>query len=251
MNTSTTFIDQYRRFRRKRIKRVGKYFLHKLSGFINRQSLIGSQPVFKKAIFPWITEFENHWEEIRSELDLVLKSPDDLPCFHELSPDQKRISKGSNWKTFVFYCFSTRVDKNCNHCPTTAGLLDQIPDIENAWFSILAPHYHIPPHKGPTNGIIRIHLGLMTPEDRNSCYIRIGNEILHWDEGKCIVFDDYHEHEVWNDTDEWRAVLFFDVDRPLRPCGRLVNRLLLTAIRRSAYVQDALKNINTWENINT
>jgi len=52
---------------------------------------------------------------------------------------------------------------------------------------------------------------------------------------------------VWNDTDEQRVVLFFDVDRPLRPLGRLVNTLLLAGIRRSPYVRDARKNMLAWE----
>ena len=42
-------------------------------------------------------------------------------------------------------------------------------------------------------------------------------------------------------------VLFFDVDRPLRPLGRLVNSLLLAGIRRSPYVRDARKNMLAWE----
>jgi beta-hydroxylase len=52
---------------------------------------------------------------------------------------------------------------------------------------------------------------------------------------------------VWNDTDEQRVVLFFDVDRPLRPLGRLLNKLLLAGIRRSPYVRDARRNMLAWE----
>jgi hypothetical protein len=42
-------------------------------------------------------------------------------------------------------------------------------------------------------------------------------------------------------------VLFFDVDRPLRPFGKLANRLLIAAIKRSPYVQDARQNMLEWE----
>jgi aspartyl/asparaginyl beta-hydroxylase (cupin superfamily) len=85
------------------------------------------------------------------------------------------------------------------------------------------------------------------PRDTDHCRIRVDKEIFGWEEGKCVVFDDYFEHEVWNDTDEQRVVLFFDVDRPLRPLGRLVNRLLIAGIRRSPYVRDARKNMLAWE----
>jgi len=239
--------ETFRKFRRKKVKDTGKLLIRTMSGVIARQSLIGDQPVFDKSVFPWTSNFEANWEKIRAELDMVLQTRDKLPSFHELSPDQKRISKGDNWKTFVFYVFGERFDPNCRRCPETARLLDSVPDIRNAWFSILAPNYRIPPHHGPTNGIVRIHLGLQIPRDSDNCWIRVDDRILHWEEGRCIVFDDYYEHEVQNNTDEQRVVLFFDVDRPMRPLGRLVNRLLISGIIRSAYVQDARSNMLAWE----
>ena len=122
-----------------------------------------------------------------------------------------------------------------------------MPNLRNAWFSILAPGYRIPPHQGPTNGIIRIHLGLIVPRDSANCRIRVAGEEFGWQEGKCVVFDDSYEHEVWNNTDEQRAVLFFDVDRPLRLPGRSVNRLLIALMKRTAYVRDAHTNLLQWE----
>jgi len=242
-----TIADRFRSLRRRTVKRAGKFLIARASRLIARQSLIGNKPVFDKSVFPWTADFETNWEKIRTELEEVMKAREALPSFHEISPDQYRISKEDNWKTFVFYGFGIRVDSNCERCPETARLLDQLPDIENAWFSILAPRYHIPAHHGPTNGIIRVHLALMVPRDRDNCRIRVGDEVLHWDEGKCIVFDDYYNHEVWNDTDETRVVLFFDVDRPMRPLGRFVNRLMIAGIKRSAYVRDAQKRLQVWE----
>jgi len=241
------FADRFRAARRKAVKRGGRLLLDGMSRFIAAQSLIGDTPVFDRAVFPWTAVFEANWKKIRAELDEVLRTRDALPSFHEISPDQKRISTGDNWKTFVLYGFGIRFDANCERCPRTARLLDQLPDLENAWFSILAPGYHIPAHRGPTNGIVRVHLGLIVPRDRDKCRIRVDKEILAWEEGKCIVFDDHYEHEVWNDTKEQRVVLFFDVDRPMRPLGRFLNRLLLAGLRRSAYVQDAYKRLQAWE----
>lgn len=239
--------ERLRKTRRRIIMKAGKSLLTITSRVIARQSLIGDKPVFDKSVFPWIADFETHWEQCRRELENILQTRDELPTFHELSPDQYRISTGDNWKTFGFYVFGDRFDPNCRRCPETARLLDRVPHIRNAWFSILAPHYRIPAHRGPTNGIVRIHLGLIVPQDSANCRIRVDDEIFGWEEGKCVVFDDYYEHEVWNDTDEQRVVLFFDVDRPLRPFGRLVNRLLLAAIKRSPYVRDARNNLLDWE----
>jgi len=239
--------ERLRKARRKILLKSGKSLIHGMSRLLARQSLIGATPVFEKTVFTWTADFEANWRDIRTELEHVLRNRDRLPSFHELSPDQYRISKGDNWKTFVFYVFGERFDPNCTRCPQTARLLDKVPHLRNAWFSILAPHYRIPPHRGPTNGIIRIHLGLIVPKDRENCRIRVADEIFGWEEGGCVVFDDYYEHEVWNDTGEQRVVLFFDVDRPLRPFGNLVNRLLNAAIKRSPYVQEARQNMLEWE----
>ena len=235
------------RKRRSWVKKIGRRVLQLTDRFISRQSLIGATPVFDPAIFPWIKDFEVSWKKIRAELDVVLQDRDSLPSFHDISPDQKRISKGDNWKTFIFYALGHRVDSNCKRCPETTKLLEKCPELQNAWFSILKPGYRIPPHKGPTNGIVRIHLGLIIPEQRDQCWIRVDDQILHWDEGKCIVFDDSYEHEVQNNTDQQRVVLFFDVLRPMRTPGRILNSIMLALLKRSAYFKDAQQNIRQWE----
>ncbi len=222
----------------------GRFLVQTLADFIGRQSLIGDQPVFDRSVFPWIEELENNWQKIQAELNEVLNSRHSLPSFHEVSPYQKRISKGDNWKTFVFYVFGDRFEPNCHRCPQTARLLEQVPSLRNAGFSILAPHYHIPPHRGPTNGIVRIHLALKIPRDSQDCWLRVDDRILHWKEGECIVFDDFYEHEVQNNTGEERAVLFFDVDRPMRLPGRLLTQLLINVFKYSAYVKDPMKNLH-------
>lgn len=40
---------------------------------------------------------------------------------------------------------------------------------------------------------------------------------LRWTEGKCIVFDDSYEHEVWNDSDQDRVVLLINFWHPALP----------------------------------
>ena len=245
-NRPTDIKSRLRRFKRKRIKRMGKAIL-KLAGIIiYRQSLISTEPVMDKSVFPWIADFENNWERIRAELDEVLKTRDQLPCFHEVSRDQKNVSLGDNWKVFALYVLGKQFAPNCALCPETTRLLEQVPNIRNAMFSILSPRYHIPPHQGPTNALVRIHLALKVPQDNTNCKIRVGEEFFTWKEGECTVFDDFYDHEVWNDTDEYRAVLFFDVDRPLKPLGRLLSRLAITGLRNSAYIKDAEKNLCDW-----
>jgi beta-hydroxylase len=116
-----------------------------------------------------------------------------------------------------------------------------------AFFSILAPGKHIPDHRGPFNGVLRYHLGLKVPEPAEQCRIRVADEYRHWEEGESLLFDDTYRHEVWNETDGERAVLFMDVRRPLRFPINLLNRAALRLIQRTALVQDARENQKRWE----
>src|SRR5262249_3072000 len=105
--------------------------------------------------------------------------------------------------------------------------------------SILSPRKHILDHRGPYKGVLRYHLGLIVPEDAEACRIRVGEDIRHWEAGRSMVFDDTFNHEVWNDTDATRVVLFVAVMRPLPFPGSAINEATLKAIRFSPFVADA------------
>ena len=97
----------------------------------------------------------------------------------------------------------------------TTRILESIPDMFTAFFSVLAPGKHIPLHRGPYRGLLRCHLALVVPEPRQDCWIEVGGETSTWEEGRCIVFDDTYRHRVENNTGGRRVVLFIDVKRPL------------------------------------
>jgi aspartyl/asparaginyl beta-hydroxylase (cupin superfamily) len=42
----------------------------------------------------------------------------------------------------------------------------------------------------------------------------VGNEVRAVQIGKAMIFDDSIEHEAWNDSDETRVVLLFEIWRP-------------------------------------
>ena len=226
--------------------RLGKIFLRATDRFLARHSLAPTTPFLPAAAFPQVPVLEAGWKAIRDDLDKVLERPQDIPAFHEMSPDQVRISYGNNWKTFVFYVFGKRIEENCRACPRTAEILGSLPNLQNAWFSILAPGYHIPPHRGPTKAVVRCHLGLRIPAEAERCRIRVGNETRHWEAGRCLCFDDTFEHEVQNATAEGRVVLFVDLDRPLDRFAGPCRDALLYLLRASAYVRKPLANLKRW-----
>ena len=77
--------------------------------------------------------------------------------------------------------------------------------------------------------------------------MQVADRRVTWEQGKCLVFDDFYPHEVWNNTDQERVVLIFDFDRPMRLPGRLTNKALMWAIKRTAYFKDAERNLKNWD----
>lgn len=235
------------RTRRKLVKQFGKSFMRWVADFQSRQGLVPDTPFIDTSHFPFLAEFEEKSDIITQEVREILKHSDAIPGFEELSPDQYRIAVARQWKTFVLYGFGEPLNKNCKSAPVTAELLAKIPDIQTAWFSILAPGYHIPAHTGVTKGIVRAHLGLIIPQEREKCRIRVGDEVKAWEAGKVIVLDDTYEHEVWNDTDEERVILLFDFDRPMKFRGRMLNKMLMRALKLTAFYKEPKKNTLDFE----
>ncbi len=239
----TGFKEQRRRW----VKKLGKKVFRSLFSWLGKQSLVGDKAFFETKDFPWAVQLEKNHAVIRKELETLLDKRDHLPEMHTISSDQKKLSQGGNWRAFFLMGFGYESDQSWKRCPETMKILSSIPGIESAFFSFLAPHNHIPPHRGITKGLIRCHLGLMIPEQRDQAALRVGDEHRHWEEGRCIVFDDTFKHEVWNNTDQERIVLLIDVERPLKFLGRMVARGLVFGITRTAYVQEARKNLDGWE----
>jgi beta-hydroxylase len=127
----------------------------------------------------------------------------------------------------------------------TTQVVEQIPGLNSAFFSILAPGTHIPAHRGVTKGLITCHLGLIVPRD-GDVRMRVADRVMRWSEGETLVFDDTYDHEVWNDTSGTRVVLLIQVRRPLRNPGRWIADIFLNVIRRSPFVQDARANLISW-----
>lgn len=226
---------------------VGLWIIKKLERFIRRHSAVGNTPFFDPALFDWASTLESKWPVIVEELNAVMKNHDGIPNFQDISKDQANLTQDDRWKTFFLHGYGYRMDGNCAKCPQTAQIVESIPGMFTAFFSILSPGKHIPPHRGPYNGLLRAHLGLIIPEPKASCRIQVGDEIRHWEPGKLMVFDDTFRHQVWNDTDGVRVVLFLDVHRPLDRAGNLLNRCVLKLIQWSPFIQDARKNHKAWE----
>ena len=218
-----------------------------LESFVARVSVHGDPHVYAPGTFPWAAELERNWLTIRRELDRVMPFRDRMPNFHDILKEVSTITSDDQWKTYFLTGIGMDCTENARRCPETMRLLQGIPGLTTAFFSILSPGKHIPAHRGAYNGILRFHLGLLVPDPPDRCRIRIGNDFYSWREGRSLIFDDTFNHEVWNETDGYRVVLFVDFARPLRRPWQWLNRRLLRIGALAPFLREASQKQKKWE----
>ena len=181
-------------------------------------------PFFDRGHFPWLEQLEAETEAIRKELSVLLT--EGLPGFAPYvdyepgTPENqfKELNRSDRWSSLWLWRDGKRQKSAITRCPHTAGVLEQLPLADQpgfaptALFSALAPHTRIPPHTGSTNARLLVHLPLILPGPAG---FRVGNERREWRIGEAWAFDDTIEHEAWNDSDETRVILIFDIWNPL------------------------------------
>lgn len=226
--------------------RIGWGVQQAVERLIVRLSVHRDTPVYDTDDFPWVSTLEADWQRVRAEAVEVLRDRDRLPNFQEIVPEVATITSDDAWKTFYLTAVGMDCEQNARRCPETLRALAGIPDVTTAFFSILAPGKHIPAHRGPYNGVLRLHLGLVVPEPRESCRIRVADEIHAWQEGRVLIFDDTFNHEVWNDTDGWRVVLFVDFARPLRRPWHRLNRFAIGLTAFAPILREADRRQRRW-----
>jgi aspartyl/asparaginyl beta-hydroxylase (cupin superfamily) len=194
------------------------------------------RPVFFdiREICPQLLELDKHFPVIRQELLGLLPEKHLIPRYHELDRSQYRISgnqQDKDWKVFMLYAMGEKPEANRARCPRTSALLDKIPNLFQAFFSILDGGKSIPAHNGPYRGYLRYHLALIVPE-KNPPTIRVKDRYHTWQEGKSVIFDDSWDHEVSNHSDGMRVVLIVDFLRPMPLPFDSVNRLFNMVVRQ-------------------
>ena len=226
---------------------MNQSWMNSVNRLLTLQSQVPCTPLVPNGNFPFLAPLEQNWGEIRQELEQVLALPAPIPALSDIESGQYDIAGSEGWHSFFLFGFGQRMEGACRICPRTAALLEEIPGLQSAFFSVLKPGKNIPVHHGIYRGFLRGHLGLIVPEGR--CALRFPGENLEtsWAEGRAFVFDDSFLHDVENHLDTTRVVLLFDFRRPMGFPTRWLNRLFLRLIRRSIFVRDALANQRKWE----
>lgn len=177
----------------------------------------------QKTDFSYYKLVESNTSVILKELNTLLNDDTNQRNHYWFAAHPNYVTSQSQiaWKTFEFIFFGIKKQKNIVKCPETFKVLSQIPELITAQFSILEPKTHIKPHKGYSKIILRNHLPLIVP--KGDCAIQVEKEIHQWKKGELMIFDDSYLHSAWNNTDEIRAVLMFDVAKP--DCGYNANQI--------------------------
>lgn len=183
--------------------------------------------------FPAAQRFVDAWPALSDEALHLAENIRQVPRFHELMASQADISANDDrdWRMFVLKAYGVAVPHNMAQCPVLAGIVEANPDVLTATLSFLAPHKHIPQHRGPFRGVLRFYMGLSVPSDANgmpSTVLTIDGNDYHIGNGECILWDDTYPHEVINRSDSPRIALLLDVWRRGMPLDmELLSRLLI------------------------
>jgi len=211
-----------------------------------RFSQVETTPFIDPRQFEWHELVTSEWTKVQSELKAVLSAVDKIPIHQEIVEEAKPLTDDDKWLSYFFYVYGQRFEKQCSECPDTARLLQKIPGMKTAFFSILSPGKRLPPHRGPYRGVMRYHLPLLVPQ-HGPCGIRVGDQTATFEEGVGIMFDDTYEHEAWNDTKETRVVLFLDITRPMKFPFNIINSAIITVIGWSPTVRKTRNKQAAWD----
>ncbi len=214
------------------------YFKDKLNQFYGRYVGHQERPTFFdiNQTFPALNSITAAVFAIKNEFEQVLIHTPELPRYHDIDPGEAAISNTTdkNWNVFMIYLLGYEVPSARALCPTLCKLLEGIPHLMQAFFSILEPGKSIPLHEGPYLGYLRYHLGLHVPKNKPP-YIIVNGNPYTWREDEAVLFDDSFPHEVKNESDDYRAVLIIDVLRPMPYLPTLVNQFVTHIIARYTY----------------
>jgi aspartyl/asparaginyl beta-hydroxylase (cupin superfamily) len=181
-------------------------------------------PFFDRRDFPWIEAVEAQTEAMREELSALLAgAPQNFTPYVNHAPGSPlgqwgELNNSKRWSALFLFKDGVTIEENLARCPRTVAALALAPQVKipnrgpTAFFSRLEPGTRIPPHTGSTNTRLTVHIPLIVPP---KCGFRVGAEVREWQPGTALIFDDTIEHEAWNESDEPRVILIFDIWNPL------------------------------------
>ncbi len=194
---------------------------------------------YEREEFPWLEALERETGAIREELLAVMADGSGFRPYLEDNPTRPpgefgTLKNSPDWSAYYFVNSGAVVADAAARCPRTMAAIQKLPLTDapgrtpSVLFSLLKAKTRIHAHNGQINARLICHLPLIVPL---GCGFRVGNEVRSWVEGEALIFDDTIEHEAWNDSDETRVILLFEIWRPeLTTAERASVAALLAAV---------------------
>lgn len=195
------------------------------------------RPVMDAAYLSGIAILRQRWAQIRDEafaLHLAGES-DATRTRHPIGQYDLafRTFRRRGWKTFYLKWYGKPHRSARRLCPESVRLLEQVPSIRAAMFSVLPAGDELGLRADPLACSLHYHLGLETPNS-DRCFINVVGTQLPWRDGEDFVVDGTYPHYARNGSGELRLILVCEVDRPMNFIGRAFSALYRVAARAMA-----------------
>lgn len=164
--------------------------------------------------YPDLKILQENWRVIRDEA-INLNNAAHIKASSDLDDLGFNSFFRTGWKRFYLKWYGANLKSAEQLCPKTLELLNKLPSVKGAMFTMLPPGARLGKHRDPYAGSLRYHLGLVTP-NADDCYISVDGEKYSWRDGDAVMFDETYIHYAENKTDQNRIILFLDIKRPTR-----------------------------------
>ena len=168
--------------------------------------------VFPPNSVPGLDKLKENYPIIRAEAKVLLDTGvfQRPPAIDE--PGYNTFEKGG-WRMYPLKWYDKECRKTAREmCPKTCSILDSIPTIRSAMFTVLPPGARLGRHHDPIASSLRYHLGLLTPNS-NKCALTLDGNDYPWFDGEDLLFDQTYLHSAVNQTEMPRVILFCDVEK--------------------------------------
>lgn len=174
---------------------------------------VGTQKaVFAANTVPGLDKIKDNYPLIRDEA----KALRDAGVFQrkpsEDQPGYNTFEKGG-WRLYPLKWYTKECGQVATQmCPKTCAIVDSIPAVRSALFTVLPPGARLGRHHDPVASSLRYHLGLLTPNSEK-CALTLDGVDYPWRDGEELLFDQTYLHSAVNNTDTVRVILFCDVEK--------------------------------------
>jgi len=149
-------------------------------------------------------------EQLKTHAEWIAKDGYELAQKASFTKWHESCIHNGNW--FAHGIKWQGVDIDGEGAETVRCILHEAGDlVRHAGYSLMLPHTEITTHRGYSDTVLRLHLGLFIPD--GDCGICVAGETRHWAPGELLLFDDTQEHHAYNRTDQGRLVLLLDLER--------------------------------------